>query len=284
MMIAHVNNSLSTSVLPGRAHISFSIIMPSYNRKYCIDQAIESVLSQKYSDFELLIVDDGSTDGTLDHVRAAYSEEIGKGRIRLIPISKVGISGARNVGLEQAKYDWICYLDTDNKMLPSYFEIFSQCIMANAEYQCFYAKMRQRTSGDLIGRPFSFFELVRANFIDMGTFVHSKSLYYKLGGQDVNLHRLEDWDLIIRYTAIHKPYFIDTVVLDYNDVFSGERNSDADNYENNHRRIMAKNILINVGFLAGDFLPPEPLQWAFKNWRKVFLNKIKNFIKSVFPD
>jgi glycosyltransferase involved in cell wall biosynthesis len=267
-----------SNIVPGSAHVSFSVIMASYNRKYCIDQAIQSVLSQHYGDFELLIVDDGSTDGTLDHVKATYTEEIGKGSIRLIPLSHVGISAARNVGLENAKYDWICYLDKDNRMMPYYFETFNQCMLANPEYQCFYAKMRWRTSGEVVGRPFSFFELVQSNFIDIGTFVHSKALYHELGGEDINLLRLEDWDQIIRYTALHKPYFIDAVVLDYNDVFSGERNSDADNYEDNRKRIMAKNILVNLGFLAENLYPPESWQWAVKLLLKIYFNKIKKFL------
>jgi len=275
----------SSSIVPSRARVSFSVIMASYNRRYCIDQAIQSVLSQNYGDFELLIVDDGSTDGTLDHVKATYPEEIGKGNIRLIPSGKVGCSGARNIGLNHAKYDWICYLDTDNRMMPYYFETFNQCILANPECQCFYAKMRLRTDGKLIGGPFSFFELVRANFIDIGTFVHSKALYRELGGEDINLVRLEDWDQILRYSVLHKPYFIDAIVLDYNDVL-GDRISNNPDYEDNRRRLMAKNILINLGFLAEDFncadsrirkeaQPPETLRWVVKHFLKIFFKQIK---------
>jgi glycosyltransferase involved in cell wall biosynthesis len=273
----------SSSIVPDSAHVSFSVIMASYNRKYCIDQAIQSVLSQNYGDFELLIVDDGSTDGTLDHVKATYPGEIGKGNIRLIPSSKVGVSEARNIGLNHAKYDWICYLDTDNRMMPHYFETFNQCILANPEFQCFYAKMRLRTTGDLMGGPFSFFELVQSNFIDIGTFVHSKVLYRELGGEDINLTRLEDWDQIIRYTALHKPYFINAIVLDYNDV-PGDRISDNPDYEYKRRQLMAKNILINLGFLADNIYPPESWQWAFKHLLKIFFNKIKNFRLRTFSD
>jgi len=248
--------------------------MPSYNRKYCIDRAIESILSQNYNDFELLIVDDASTDGTLEHIKANYPAEIEKGKIRLIPIGKVGCAGARNVGLNHAKHVWICYLDTDNQMMPSYFETFSRCILENHEYQCFYAKMRLRTSGEEVGKPFSFFELLQANFIDIGTFVHSKALYQELGGQDVNLRRLQDWDQIIRYTALHKPYFIDTVVLDYSDV-SGDRISNYVNHEDSTRQIMARNILINVGFLTKDLHPSDSLRWALEHLLKIFFDKIR---------
>ena len=265
----------SSGILADRAHVPFSVIMPTYNRKYCIDQAIQSVLSQNYGDFELVIVDDASTDGTLDHLKAAYPEEIAKGKIRLISVGKVGCSGARSIGLNDAKYDWICYLDTDNQMSPSYFEIFNRCILENPGYQCFYAKLRMRTSGEVVGKPFSFFDLLQANFIDIGTFVHSKALNRELGGPDTNLTGLEDWDQAIRYTAIHKPYFVDAIVLDYNDLNSGDRVTDSGKSEENTRRIMAKKILVNVDFLAKNLHPPESLRWAFDHLLKIFFDKIR---------
>ncbi|HUN56235.1 MAG TPA: glycosyltransferase family A protein [Smithella sp.] len=263
-----------SSNISGRGQVSFSIIMPTYNRKYCIDQAIQSLLSQNYDDFELLIVDDSSTDGTLDHVRAAYPGEIEKGKIRLIPISKTGVSGARNAGLENAKNDWICYLDTDNLMMPSYFETFNRCILENPGCQCFYAKMRLRSSGKVVGKPFSFFELLQRNYIDIGTFVHSKALYRELGGQDVNLTGLEDWDQAIRYTAVHEPYFIDAIVLDYNDGLD-DRVSNYAKHREKRELIRAKNILVNIDYLAKNLYPTGSLKWAVKHLLELFFDKIK---------
>jgi len=285
-MIVYVNNSTnkpSSDIDPNPSHVSFSVIMASHNRKYCIDQAIESVLSQNYDKFELLIVDDCSTDGTDDHIKETYPGEIEKGKIRLIPCGKVGVSGARNIGLSLAKYDWICYLDTDNKMMPSYFETYNRCILENSGYQCFYAKIGLRTSGVAVGKPFSFPELLLANFIDMGTFVHSKALYRELGGHDAGLTRLGDWDQVIRYTALYTPYFIDTIVLDYNDVRGGDRISDNVGHEDNVQRIFAKNILINIDFLAKSLRNQESLWWAVKQLLRLLFHKIKNLLTGFFP-
>jgi hypothetical protein len=131
--------------------------------------------------------------------------------------------------------------------------------------------------------PFSFFELLQANFIDTGIFVHSSALYRELGGPDVSLKSLEDWDLAIRYTARHKPYFIDDVVLDYNDVYSGDRMSeDIDLSTNNAPKVMVKNILVNVDFLAKNLHPPESLKWALKHLLKVSFYKIRNIFRGCF--
>ena len=285
-MIVHVYNSTnepSSDINPNLSHVSFSVIMASYNRKYCIDQAIQSVLSQNYGKFELIIVDDCSTDGTVDHIKETYPGEIEKGEIRLIPCGKVGVSGARNIGLNQAKNDWICYLDTDNQMMPSYFETFRQCILKHPGHQCFYAKMLLRTSGKAIGKPFSFFELLLANFIDMGTFVHSNVLYRKLGGHDVRLTRLGDWDLVIRYTALNKPYFIDAIVMNYNDAHGGDRISDNVSHEGNIEILLAKNILVNIDFLMKNLHQSESIRWAVKHLLKLSLNRIKNLLTGLFP-
>lgn len=249
--------------------------MPTYDRKYCIDQAIQSVLFQNYDNFELLIVDDCSMDGTSDHIKATYREEIEEGKIRLIVIGKTGCSGARNVGLSNAKNNWICYLDTDNKMMPHYFEIFNRGIHENPGYECFYAKIRICNSREVVGNPFSFFDLLHANFIDVGSFVHSNAIYQKLGGFDVNLTSLEDWELAIRYTALYEPYFIDSIVLGYNDTRGGDRTSEIEKHDDNTKKIMAKNILVNVNFLKNSLYPLGFPKWALDHLFKVFSDRIR---------
>ena len=87
-----------------------SIIIPLYNKKKTILKSIESVLSQTYSDWELLIVNDGSTDGseTLVQRFLLYS------RIKLLNKKNGGVSSARNEGIRDAHGDWILFLDADD--------------------------------------------------------------------------------------------------------------------------------------------------------------------------
>lgn len=198
--------------------ISFSIIMPAYNRKYCIKNAIDSLLAQTYKKFELIIVDDGSTDGTKEYLTEIYKEEIKKEIIRFIQLPQnKGASFARNEGLSKARYNWIGYLDTDNKMREEFLETFADSIEKNASHEIYYAQIKNSQSQSVIGHEFNFDELIRFNFIDLGVFVHSAKIYDEIGGFDVELNRVIDWDLIIKYTEKYPPKFIEKVLLDYDD-------------------------------------------------------------------
>lgn len=87
----------------------FSVVLPAYNSERFIDKAIESVLMQTYTDFELIIVDDGSTDGTRQRI-ASYTDK----RIRCVYQENGGVSAARNKGILESKGDFVCFLDSDD--------------------------------------------------------------------------------------------------------------------------------------------------------------------------
>ena len=117
-----------------------SIIMPTYNRGYIIQKAIDSVLAQTYADWELIIVDDGSTDNTAEVV-GKYDDE----RIRYISYSpNQGANHARNIGMENAGGEFIAFLDSD-----ATYEYFS------LEHRI---RFQQDTNADIVW--------ARANFID----------------------------------------------------------------------------------------------------------------------
>jgi glycosyltransferase involved in cell wall biosynthesis len=89
--------------------LQFSIVIPLYNKEKYIANTLKSVLSQDYGDFEVIIVDDASTDGSI-----AVVKQFDDTRIRLFSIPNSGTSAARNYGILQAKYDWIAFLDADD--------------------------------------------------------------------------------------------------------------------------------------------------------------------------
>lgn len=96
-----------------------SVIIPLYNKENCIEKTIKSVLNQTYQDFELVIVDDGSTDNSKNIVLGI--DDI---RIRYVYKQNGGVSSARNFGLQQVSSDWIVFLDADDTFFPYTLESF----------------------------------------------------------------------------------------------------------------------------------------------------------------
>lgn len=217
----------------------FSIIMPTYNRAFCIENAINSLLAQTYKNYELIIIDDGSTDNTEKLLKNKYSKYFIRGKFIYEYKSNEGVCTARNTGLKKANNDWIAYLDTDNEITPTFLEEFKKAIISNIEAKCFYAQMNHPNIG-VIGKAFSFTDLCKENYIDMGCFVHHKSLVSKYGNFDTKLKRLVDWDLILRYTRQSTPIFIEKVLLNYSDDNSYTRITNSEKYETSLRRIKLK--------------------------------------------
>lgn len=102
-----------------------SVIMPAYNTEKYIRQSVDSVLAQTFTDFELIIVDDGSTDATAAAVQS-YTDP----RIRLIRQSHQGVSVARNTGLDAAKGDYISFLDSDDLYYPDFLKTMLQIVQS----------------------------------------------------------------------------------------------------------------------------------------------------------
>lgn len=113
-----------------------SVVIPLYNKEASIAQSLKSVLSQEYDDFEVVIVDDGSTDGSV-----AVVEAINDPRIRLIKQENGGPSKARNTGVKNAKGEWILFLDADDEMLPGALEFFSKKIQNHTDVDMFLGEV-----------------------------------------------------------------------------------------------------------------------------------------------
>ena len=95
--------------------MKFSVVIPLYNKEHYIEATIRSVLDQTCTDYEVLVVDDGSRDNSLALARKFESD-----RVRIIPQENQGVSVARNTGILNAKGEYICFLDADDEWRPDY--------------------------------------------------------------------------------------------------------------------------------------------------------------------
>lgn len=95
--------------------IMISVLIPLYNKEKQIEQTIQSILKQSFQNYEIIIIDDGSTDHSIEEVK-----KIADSRIRLIHQSNAGVSAARNRGIKEARGEYIAFLDADDVWKPDY--------------------------------------------------------------------------------------------------------------------------------------------------------------------
>lgn len=105
--------------MAGRTDVKISVIVPVYNVEKELPRCIESLLTQTYLNFELLLINDGSSDGSPE-IMERYAEK--DPRIRTLHKKNGGVSSARNRGLEQAKGEYVCFVDADDAVAPQYME------------------------------------------------------------------------------------------------------------------------------------------------------------------
>ena len=129
--------------------IAFSVIMPTCNRAHCVCTAIESVLRQTFRDFELIVADDGSSDGTVEMLGRRYAREVAERRIRILELPHAGVGAARNAALAEASNAWIAYLDSDSVAAPDFLQTFADGIAMHPADLNFYAAQRGRGGWEL---------------------------------------------------------------------------------------------------------------------------------------
>jgi glycosyltransferase involved in cell wall biosynthesis len=115
-----------------QAHPKISVVLPTYNRLHTLPRAIGSVLAQTEEDFELVVVDDASSDGT-----QVYLASLTDARIRVIALPRnVGVAGARNAGIDTARADILCFLDSDDAYFPQRLSVVLDALAGAPDIVC----------------------------------------------------------------------------------------------------------------------------------------------------
>jgi len=202
-----------------------SVIIPTYNRAAFISDAIQSVLRQTNKDFELIVVDDGSTDNSCDVIRP-YAD-----RITYIYQQNAGIAAARNAGIEHSKGKYVTFLDSDDIWLPTKLEkqvsFFKQHLdigMVYADYGMFSeegiidSSHSSRKNLNISHRSgYVFEELLMNCHIHTITVMVKREVLADVGLFDVNFATGEDYDLWLRIAAKYKVAYLPELVAMHRD-------------------------------------------------------------------
>ena len=194
-----------------------SVVIPCYNQAHFLGEAIESVLGQSYSHFEIIVVDDGSTDNTFE-IAARYPI------VHYIRQDNQGPSEARNSGLRESKGSYLVFLDADDRLLSNALEMGVEHLKAHPEC-AFVSGRHTRIAADgqllwvqpppLIEADY-YAELLRGNYIGMhATVMYRRLVFESVGGFDTSLRFCEDYELYLRIARDFPVCCHDKVVAEY---------------------------------------------------------------------
>ena len=195
--------------------MDISVIIPTYNRRNTLPRAVESVLNQTYKPIEIIVVDDGSTDGTKEMFSEMYP------LVRYIYQANSGVSSARNTGINSASGDWIALLDSDDEWLPDKLDRQVKLLQDNAEIRFCHTneiwirnnvrinqkKKHQKYGGNIFNKC-----------LDICRISPSSSLFHTsvikdVGLFDESLDVCEDYDMWLRITAKYPVLFLDQPLI-----------------------------------------------------------------------
>lgn len=211
-----------------------SVVIPTYNRAALLPEAIDSVLGQTYRDFEIIVVDDGSTDDTR-RVLGKYH-----GGIRQLSQSNRGEGAARNAGIAAAVGDYVAFLDSDDIWLNMKLEEQMRKLHLSVGIRWVYCDAftfdglsgeRLHNIGDAVPQPDGFIaqSLLMENFIPSPTPLVQRSLFGEVGGF-ANLELGADWDMWLRIAAKYPVAYVDGALGGYRihpGMISGKRDVSA---------------------------------------------------------
>lgn len=206
-----------------QAEEKVGVVIPTYNRAATIGTSIQSVLNQTWQKFEIIVVDDGSTDNTRQVVEAFADE-----RIRYVCLEQNGgVSRARNTGIRLAECEFIAFLDSDDEWLPEKLEKQMQVMLhASDKVGLVYCRMRgtKKDGTTLVcpelWRPIEYLQgnillpLLEDNVIGTPAMLVRKRCLEQTGGFDEGLKCLEDWELVLRIAEKWEIGFVDEMLVE----------------------------------------------------------------------
>ena len=227
--------------------MKFSVIIPLYNKAPYVKKALESVLAQTYADYELIIIDDGSIDGSAEIAEAILQDpasRLSPLAFRLLKQQNAGVSAARNNGVAQASGDYIAFLDADDWWEPTYLEKMAQLIEDYPEaglYACNYVYYKPGKTHVALNIPTGYINYPKSYYesgampVTSITAIMPRAVFDEMGGFPLGIKLGEDF-LLWAKTAMHYPVAFCEEPLAYynNDVPVNLRATRNLHHPNNH--------------------------------------------------
>lgn len=195
-----------------------SVVIPLYNKEKQIKQTIDSVLSQDFSDFELVIINDGSTDNSFNIVTGINDD-----RIRMINQPNSGVSNARNRGMAEAKGKYIVFLDADDSFMPKAFDVLKEAPDIDIIIGSF---IQTDDEGNVVGYLYNKVDGLVENvyrsywkrefYIRMGNMFIKNSFLKQQNPFRTDMTLYEDKEWILRLLDSASIYSFSKIVLNYN--------------------------------------------------------------------
>lgn len=269
-----------------------SVIIPLYNSEPFICETIDSVLAQTYQDFEIIAVDDGSTDNTCALVTGRYGN-----RVTCIRQKNLGLSAARNTAIAHAQGEFLAFIDHDDRWLPekltlqlSLFQKNTHLALVFSDAYIVTSEGKQLCTSFKIASPcrgMVFHALLQDNFIPLSTVIVKKEAFAAFGPFDRKYKIAEDWDFFLKVSrACLVDYIPSPLVEYYVHPHSFSKNIELRLQEcvdilnayvtledAGARRSVHKGISLYQGAIAYTYLGLKKIVSA----REYFLNSIKNY-------
>ncbi len=239
-----------------------SVVIPCYNQGHYINEAVESVLSQTYQDFEIVIVNDGSTDNFTNELFSSFLNP----KIKIITTKNNGVVSARNIGIKESKGEYILPLDSDDKIGKEYLEKAVEILDQNKGIGIVYCNAE--FFGDKKGKwklpEYSLEKMLLKNIIFCSALFRKKD-WEKVGGYNSNMELgLEDWDFWLSLIEIGIKVFKIPEILFYYRIKKRSRNSLWKNMNSDQKL----NIWLKI----------------FDNHENLYQKNIRNILKHVDLD
>jgi glycosyltransferase involved in cell wall biosynthesis len=195
--------------------MKISVVIPTYNRIALVERAIDSVLMQSIKPFDIIVVDDGSDDGTSEMIQKKYRS------INLVQQQNSGVSAARNNGIKHAKGDWIALLDSDDEWTEKKLENQANRLIKNPNYHFCHTNEIWIRNGVRVNQKkrhqkyggYIFDKCLDICRISPSSTLFKKNILEHVGWFDTQLPVCEDYDLWLRITADYKILFVDEPLI-----------------------------------------------------------------------